>query len=300
MQNISLVEHIGELRKRLLFVFVFFLVALIIALIFVGNVYSYLVSPAHGLKLVVLGPGDVVQIYLSIAGVVAFAVTIPFLLWQLWRFVGPGLKASERHYAAKMIGPTSVMFLLGVLFGYYVIFPEIFRFLRRLAQLHFDVMYTATEYFGFMFNIVVPFGILFELPVAVLFLTHIGVITPMWLRKVRRIAYFIFVILGVFISPPELISHLSVVIPMILIYELSIGISVLAYRKKLAAEKWWRGDPKKEVGLVTVVDPAVQQQTTDQSPDDPVDLSDVSKDENTSIHKQIFSPPVGIHLEERE
>ncbi|MCY0892262.1 MAG: twin-arginine translocase subunit TatC [Acidibacillus sp.] len=334
MQQIGLVEHLSELRKRLLIAFIFFLVALIIALIFVGNIYTYLVTPAHGLKLVVLGPGDVVQIYLSIAGVAAFAVTTPFLLWQVWRFVGPGLKLHERKYAAKMIGPTSIMFILGLSFGYYVIFPEIFHFLRVLAQMHFNVMFTATEYFEFMFNIIVPFGILFELPVVVMFLTRIGVITPMWLRKVRRYAYFAFVILGVFISPPELISHLSVVIPMVLIYELSIGISVLAYRKKLSTEAWWRTDAKKEVGIVTASEPVETMSTMDDDHDvtmddqeytsptsdsldeeiEPTDCMPSEQHElpdemtlqndtemgNKVVHKVIFPSRIGVNLEERE
>ncbi|PWI56663.1 twin-arginine translocase subunit TatC [Sulfoacidibacillus thermotolerans] len=312
MQKISLVKHLDELRKRLLFVLVFFLFALIVALIFVGNVYSYLVIPARGLKLVVLGPGDVVQIYLTIAGVAAFAITTPFLLWQLWRFVGPGLLPKERKYAGKLIGPASAMFLLGVAFGYYVIFPEIFRFLRQLAQMHFDVMFTATEYFSFMFNIVIPFGILFELPVVVMFLTRIGVITPFWLRKVRRFAYFAFVILGVFISPPELVSHLSVVIPMILIYELSIGISAIAYRKKLAAEAWWRADQQKEVGIVTTTAPlvdAVEDKETE-TIEPSAEILEMEQEKPSSADQQqnvearsqvaVVSPRPGLDIEERE
>ncbi len=244
LENIT--EHLEDLRRRIMYVLAFFLIALIGSLVFVGNVYNYLVTPLQGMKLVVLGPGEVVQIYLTIAGVAAIAVTTPFLLWQLWVFVGPGLLAHERRYALRLIGPITVMFLLGVAFAYYVIFPEIFHFLRQIAEIRFTVMFTASEYFSFMFAIVVPFGLLFELPIVVMFLTRIGVITPMWLRSVRRYAYFLCVILGVFISPPELISHLSVVVPMILVYEISIGISALTYKRKLAAEAWWREKEQQE------------------------------------------------------
>ena len=244
LENIT--EHLEDLRRRIMYVLAFFLIALIGSLVFVGNVYNYLVTPLQGMRLVVLGPGEVVQIYLTIAGVAAIAVTTPFLLWQLWVFVGPGLLAHERRYALRLIGPITAMFLLGVAFGYYVIFPEIFHFLKQIAEIRFTVMFTASEYFSFLFAIVVPFGLLFELPIVVMFLTRIGVITPMWLRSVRRYAYFLCVILGVFISPPELISHLSVVVPMILVYEISIGISALAYKRKLAAEAWWREKEQQE------------------------------------------------------
>lgn len=241
-QEHSIVGHLEDLRKRIIFILVFFLAALIASFAFIGSVYDFLVAPAHGMRLAVLGPGDVVQIYLMIAGAAALAVTTPFLLWQLWLFVAPGLLPRERRYALRLIAPITVMFLVGVSFGYLLVFPEIFHFLKTLAQERYRFILTATEYFSFMINIVLPFGLLFELPVVVLFLTRIGLLSPKWLRKMRRYAYFLCVVLGTLISPPELISHLSVTVPMILIYEASIGISALVYRKKLKAEAWWRED----------------------------------------------------------
>ncbi len=241
MQEHSFVGHLEELRKRIIYVLVCFVVTLIVSLAFVSHIYGFLIRPAHGMRLAVLGPGDIVQIYLMIAGVAAIVVTTPFILWQLWLFISPGLRATERRYTLMMIGPVLIMFVLGVSFGYFVVFPEIFHFLLKLAS-QFRVMFTATEYFGFLLDIVLPFGFLFEMPIIILFLTRIGVLTPKFMRKVRRYAYFIFVVLGTLISPPELISHLSVTVPMILVYEVSIWISALAYKKKLAAEKWWRED----------------------------------------------------------
>lgn len=241
----GLVGHLEDLRKRIIYILIFFIVTLVIALAFVGNVYAFLVKPVQG-RLAVLGPGDVVQIYLMIAGVAALCATTPFLLWQLWRFVSPGLVERERRYAQRLILPITLMFLLGISFGYFIVFPEIFHFLSALAVIRFRFLLTATEYFSFMVNIVLPFGLLFELPVVVMFLTRIGLITPRWLRKVRRFAYFICVILGTLISPPELISHLSVTVPMILVYEASIGISALAYRRKMASQRWWREGAKPE------------------------------------------------------
>lgn len=238
MQGFPFVGHIEELRKRVIRVLVVFFVALAGSIAFVQPIYRFLIRPVNG-RLTVLGPGDVVQIYLMIAGVAALAVTTPFLLWQLWKFVEPGLLPRERRYAARLIGPVAVMFVAGICFSYFLIFPQIFHFLRVLAQPNFHFMITATEYFSFLFDIVLPFGFLFELPIVVLFLTHIGLISPALLRKNRRYAYFVCVLIGVFISPPELVSHLSVVVPMVLVYEISIGISALAYRKKLAEEAKW-------------------------------------------------------------
>jgi len=310
LENIT--EHLEDLRRRIIYVLAFFLIALIGSLVFVGNVYNYLVTPLQGMRLVVLGPGEVVQIYLTIAGVAAIAVTTPFLLWQLWVFVGPGLLAHERRYALRLIGPITVMFLLGVAFAYYVIFPEIFHFLRQIAEIRFTVMFTASEYFSFMFAIVVPFGLLFELPIVVMFLTRIGVITPMWLRSVRRYAYFLCVILGVFISPPELISHLSVVVPMILVYEISIGISALTYKRKLAAEAWWREKEQQEAPDVadspaitvseaneSTIEPLEPQADPQTEPLEPV--SDASKEsaKDPTTARSVDSPPTQTADRER-
>ena len=231
--------HLEELRKRIIYILIFFVTVLIAALVFVGNIYNFLVLPAHGQKLTVLGPGDVVSVYLMIAGFAALAVTTPFLLWQLWLFVGPGLREQERRYALCLIAPVFIMFVLGACFGFFIVFPEIYHFLRQLALVRYHFMITATEYFSFLFDVVLPFALVFELPVVVLFLTRIGILTPKWMRKVRRYAYFVCIVLGTLISPPELISHLSVTVPMILLYEISIGISALAYRKKQRADALW-------------------------------------------------------------
>ncbi len=337
-KNSTLVAHLEELRKRLIFVLAFFVVVMVGSLTFVGKLYHFLSRPLAGMKLLVLGPGDVVQVYFMIAGVVAFAVTTPFLLWQLWKFVSPGLYPKEKSYAKRLILPVTIMFVLGISFGYFIIFPEIIHFLKNLAEQNFTVSFTAKEYFAFMFNIVIPFGLLFEMPILIVFLTRIGVLTPQWLRKMRRIAYFLFVLLGVLISPPELISHLSVVIPMVLIYEISIWLAAIAYRRKLAAEAWWREEQAVSQGKATEakVDEEVAGQAMDtpqegadqtesvlpevpvgESDDDPMTPNDPNIEDDATevlgdiqvvserLLAQLQQPPVfrqkqGIHLDERE
>ena len=240
----SFIGHLEELRRRILVVLAFFVVALIASFVFVGKIYNFLVGPAHGQKLTVLGPGDVISVYFMIAGVTAFILTIPFLLWQLWIFVRPGLREQERKYAKRLLLPVLIMLLLGASFGFFVVFPEIYHFLKQLAIVRYDFMITATEYFSFLFDVVIPFALIFELPVVVMFLTRIGLLTPKFMRKMRRYAYFACIVLGTLISPPELISHLSVTVPMILLYEISIGISAFAYRKKEREMAKWYEDPE--------------------------------------------------------
>lgn len=239
MQYQSFIPHLEELRRRIIYSLVFFVAALIGCLALVGRLYRLLVLP--GVRLTILGPGDVVQIYLMLGGVAALIVTTPFLLWQLWSFAAPGLLPRERRYARRLTLPVALMFAAGVCFSYFLVFPHIYRFLIELARMNqINAMVTAKEYFSFLINITLPFGVIFELPVVVIFLTRIGVITPRLLRKVRRFAYLICVVIGTLISPPELISHLSVTLPMILMYEISVTLSAVTYRRKQAAEAWWR------------------------------------------------------------
>jgi sec-independent protein translocase protein TatC len=185
-----------------------------------------------GYHLIVISPGEVVTVYLSIGGIVALCLAMPFFFYQLWKFVSPGLTPVEKKYSFNLLPIVSIMFLVGVAFAWFVIFPRIIQFLLFLSAQHFEVMLRAGAYFTFLSSICLPFGVIFELPIAVIFLTRLGIVSPRLLNKWRRYAYVIIVVLGVFISPPELISHLSVVLPMVALYELSILLSLVTVRKK--------------------------------------------------------------------
>jgi len=234
----SVVDHLSDLRKRIIYVLIALVIVLGASLAFVSHIYGYLVRPLHqlGVNLVVISPGEVITVYLSIAGLVAIGLVLPFALYQLWRFVAPGLTHQERRYTLRLLPVAVVMFLLGVSFSWFVIFPTILHFLLTLSAQHFQLMIRADAYFSFLTSICLPFGFIFELPIVVVFLTRIGLITPKLLRKMRRVAYLISVVLGVLISPPELVSHLSVVVPIILLYEISIFLSAMAQKRRQKAQ----------------------------------------------------------------
>ncbi len=231
----SYLDHLSDLRRRLIIVLAFFVVTLIAGLIFVKRIFNYLITPltVEHVKLVLFSPGEVVMVYLSMAGIVAIGLTLPVALFQVWRFVSPGLTTTERRYTMRLIPVSLIMFVSGVCFAWFVVFPMVLHFLIRLGEVQFSLVFNAENYFSFLSGICLPFGFVFELPIAVVFLTRIGVITPHLMRKFRRFAYLIIVLIGVFISPPELVSHLSVITPMIILYEISILLSVSAHRKRL-------------------------------------------------------------------
>lgn len=223
-------DHLGELRKRLILSLVALFGAFALSLTFVTRLYHILTLPIGGIRLAILGPGDVIHIYFMIAGFSALAITLPFLLFQLWLFLRPALEPHERKMALPLIPLIFIMFVVGVAFSYRIVFPLLLHFLMTLAGKNFVVMITAQNYFSFMVNILLPFGIIFEMPVIVMFLTQLGILTPARLKSLRKYAYMAIIIIASIISPPEIVSHLSVAVPMIILYELSIAVSRLTRR----------------------------------------------------------------------
>ncbi len=222
------IEHLEELRLRVIYVVIAFVIAFLFSFAFVYRLYHYFVAPleAEHLRLIVVSPGEIVTVFLAISGFAAIGLSLPFAIWQLWLFVSPGLMTKERSYTLRLIPFVSVMFVAGLCFAWFLVFPTVLHFLIRLTeQQGLGMFLRAGAYFSFLTSIVLPFGFVFELPVMVVFLTRVGIITPQLLRKTRRYAYLVIVIFGVLISPPELISHLSVTLPMVLLYEISILLS---------------------------------------------------------------------------
>jgi sec-independent protein translocase protein TatC len=165
-------------------------------------------------------------------------ITSPVILYHLWQFVRPGLKPHEQRSALLYIPVMIALFLGGLFFGYFIVFPYMMEFVATLNKLMgIGAMYSVADAFDFLFNILLPLAFLFELPVVVLFLTRIRLITPALLIKGRRIAYFLLVVLAAMISPPDLTSNLIILIPLILIYEISVWISYLQYQRMLREEE---------------------------------------------------------------
>ncbi|MGG4488076.1 twin-arginine translocase subunit TatC [Metabacillus idriensis] len=229
--ELSFVNHLGELRKRLIFVFVFFTILLFGSFFYVREIYEWLVRDL-GHNLAVLGPSEILWVYFMISGIIAIALTIPLAAYQTWLFVKPALTVKERKSALAYIPGLFSLFIAGLSFGYFVVYPLVLSFLLSLSAGQFETMYTAEKYFKFMINLTLPFGLLFEIPLIAMFLTSIGVINPMLLTKARKISYFLLTLIAIFITPPDLISDILVIVPLFVLYEISVTLSKFVYRKK--------------------------------------------------------------------
>jgi sec-independent protein translocase protein TatC len=237
-KELNIVDHLDELRTRLIVTLAAFIIFFVVGFMYVEEIYKFITKDLD-VKLIVLGPSDIVWVYFMIAAVIATAGTIPVLATQVWLFVKPALKPIERKISLSYIPALFLLFIVGLCFGYFVIFPTIMNFLIELSGEMMATNFTAEKYFRFILTTTIPFGVLFELPVVLMFLTSLGIVNPYVLQKIRKYAYFILILVAIIISPPDFMSDFIVAIPLILLYEISVNLSKIVYKRKLKKQKKW-------------------------------------------------------------
>lgn len=244
-KSMTFIEHWKELRKRLIWCALFFALALVAGMGLAIPVIRHLteIGPVRDMSLNAFSPWDAIRIYMQVAVYVAFFLSIPFILYQVWRFVLPGLHENERKATAMYIPFAAVMLILGAAFGFFVVFPGAFRFAGLLTEsMGLVETFGLAQFVSFFLNIMVPVSLLFELPVVVLFLTKLRILNPMRLAKYRRHAILLLLIVSALVTPPDLISALIVFAPMMLLYELSIMLSRVVYRRQVEADNAWEAE----------------------------------------------------------
>ncbi|CAM3296504.1 twin-arginine translocase subunit TatC [Filibacter tadaridae] len=239
-KNLTVIEHIDEIRKRLMIIVVFFVVAVVGSFFLAKPLIQFLQydGEARNITLNAFNVLDPIMIYVKVIVFIAFIIISPVLMYQLWAFISPGLHETERKATRNYIPFTFLLFVGGIAFSYFVLLPYVLKFMMNLSS-ELDITQTIgiDEYFSFLFQILIPFGFIFQLPIVLLFLTRLGILNPKTLVKVRKYAYFVLFVIAAFITPPDLFSHLFVTVPLFALYELSIFISRFGYRKYLKAEQ---------------------------------------------------------------
>lgn len=239
-RTLTIIEHIEEIRKRLITIVVFFAVSVIGGFLMAKPLIKFLQSngPAADLPLNAFNVIDPIAIYLKVVVFIGIIIILPIIMYQFWAFVSPGLLETERRVTLSYIPFAFILFLSGIAFSYYVLLPYVIKFMETLsADLGITQTIGINQYFSFLFQILLPFGFVFQLPVVLLFLSRLGFLNPNVLTKFRKIAYFVLFVIAAFITPPDLVSHLFVTVPLFLLYEISIVIARIGYRKFLKAEE---------------------------------------------------------------
>ena len=235
----TVVEHLEELRKRLIIVAITFIVSIAIGFWFAPNILNLLKQQptALGVDWNLFGYTDGIMIYLKSAFILALLITLPIALLQIWLFVKPGLTQQEAKSTILFVPVSFLLFLIGLSFSYFVLFPLMLNFLSTInVSIGATETYGINQYFTLLFNLTIPVGVVFELPVVILFLTNIGIVTPTKLRKMRKVAYFILIVVGVSISPPDFISDFLIIIPLLLLFEISIWVSSWSLKRQNAKD----------------------------------------------------------------
>jgi sec-independent protein translocase protein TatC len=229
-------EHLEEFRNRVIKSVIGIILGAIICLIFSKQLLNLLLWPTTRVNLPidiqVLKVQGMFIVTLEIAFFGGILVSLPYILFQTWMFIAPGLHVHERKYVPRIIGSATFLFLLGVSFAYYVIFPFALEFFLGLAPSTVETNIAIDFYISFIIRLLFVFGVIFQLPVMSYFLSRLGILTPEFMRKYRRHSIVVIFVLAALFTPPDPFTQVMLGIPLILLYEISIFISKAVHRIK--------------------------------------------------------------------
>lgn len=237
LPRMSFLEHLEELRRRLLVSLIALVGGFLVCWSFAPEIFALLEAPIIAL----MAPGEKLAftrltapffLYMKVAFFAGIFLAAPVILWQVWRFIAPGLYRKERRYAAPFIIFSSLFFIAGGYFGYRVVFPMAAEFFLEMGE-QFQQVITVDDYFSFASRLILGMGLVFETPILIFFLSRLGIVTPQFLlQKFKYAVLIIFVIAAVITPTPDMVTQSALAVPMILLYLLGIGISLLFGKKR--------------------------------------------------------------------
>jgi len=235
-KEMGFLEHLEELRWRIIYILLGVVVCGAAIWSFKDPIMEeFFLRPAriNNLTLQNLRPFGQLFLYMQVAMFGGIVLSIPNILLQIWLFIAPGLYPHERKYIRWIVVFSSVCFLIGVAFAYFVILPTAFKFFASFGTPQILNNISIDEYFSFMLNLMLGAGLVFELPMLSFFLSKLGILTPQFMRKYWRHAFVIILIVAAFITPtPDPYNMILLAAPMLVLYEISIWISRISYKKR--------------------------------------------------------------------
>jgi sec-independent protein translocase protein TatC len=237
LRKMSFLDHLEELRKRLIVAIIAIGVAFLVCWNFADKIFAWIEAPLTKF----LPPGDQklaythltepFMLYMKVAFFTAIFVASPILMWQVWRFISPGLYKRERRYAAPFIIFATLFFILGGYFGYRVILPGACAFFVETGK-QFKQMIKVDEYFSFASTLILAAGVVFETPILIFFLARLGIVTPAFmLQKSKWAIVLAFIIAAVLTPSPDMVNQSLLALPMIALYFLGVGVAYIFAKK---------------------------------------------------------------------
>lgn len=235
-KKLPLTAHLQELRKRLILSFIVVGLGFVICYSFSQSLFDILAAPLlkmmpAGGSLIFTSVAEAFFTYMKVAFIGGLVLSSPFVLYQVWSFVAPGLYRHERTYVIPFVAAGSAAFAVGILFGYWIVLPLGFRFLLGYATDFIKPMPSIKEYLSFTIKFLLAFGLVFEFPVILVLLAKIGVINAKMLARQRKYAILLIFIFAAVMTPPDLVSQVLMALPLMGLFELSILLSKLFGKK---------------------------------------------------------------------
>ena len=237
-KKLPLTAHLQELRKRLILSFIAIGIGFFVCYALKETLFDILAAPLmkvmpKGGALIFTSVAEAFFTYMKAAFIAGIILTSPFILYQIWAFVAPGLYQKEKKYVIPFVLGGSFFFVLGILFGYYVVIPIGFKFLLGYATDFIKPMPSMKEYLSFSIKFLLIFGLVFEFPVVLVLLARIGVVDAKTLARQRKYAILLIFIFAAVMTPPDIISQVLMALPLIGLYELSILFSKIFGKKSV-------------------------------------------------------------------
>ena len=236
--KMSFLEHLDELRKRIVWALVAIIGGALIAAFFRNQIFDFIMSPIiavlpKGQTMIFTEPTEALMLYLKMIVLVGLLVASPAVMTQVWLFVAPGLYANEKKLAIPFVAMSSFFFVTGAVFSHYIVFPLTFAFFQSFASDKLTFMPRIEPAFGLYVKLMLTFGLIFEMPTLVLFLAKMGVITARFLIRNMKYAILIMFIVGAVLSPgTDPVGQVLMAGPMFLLYLISIGLAWAFGKKK--------------------------------------------------------------------
>lgn len=235
-KEMTFLEHLEELRWTIIKSLIGIIIGAIISWIFIDYIINeILLYPAksYGVKLQNLKPFGQLFLYFQVALFSGLIVSLPWVVYQIWKFIEPALHKHEKKYVSLIVIFTSLFFLMGAAFAYFVMLPFSLNFAFTFGSAEIENKFAVDEYLSVVVSLIILAGIVFELPMLSFFLTKLGILTPEFMRKHWRIAIVLILVLAAIITPTvDPVNQALLAVPLFLLYEFSILVSKFALRKK--------------------------------------------------------------------
>lgn len=235
--EMSFLEHLEEFRWRIFYLLIGVVLGTIIAWIFIDFLVDYvLLIPAKksGVNLQNLKPFGQLFLYFQVAVIGGVIISLPNVFYQIWKFIAPALKQNEKKYISLIVFFSTLCFLIGIIFAYYIMLPITLKFAAQFGSTSIENNFAIDEYFSIIISVMLAAGVIFELPILSFMLSKLGILTPNFMKKYRRHSIVAILIVAAVLTPgTDPLAQVLLAIPLVLLYEISIFVSKFSQKKSV-------------------------------------------------------------------